>query len=103
MRTSLTAAGVGVWLLSWQAAAFAQDLQAGSGPQLGAGVGGAKVGEGLYLRAGVAAEAGYDTNVFYNDQARTESAVLNVTPSLELTNANRDNSRPPLHFSLGVT
>lgn len=107
MRTSLTAAGVGVSLLLWQATALAQDpagsVQMGGGAPLGKGVGGVKVGEGLYLRAGVVAEAGYDTNVFYNDQARTESAVLNVTPSLELTNANRDDTRPPVYFSLGAS
>jgi hypothetical protein len=106
MRTSLTAAGVGVSLLLLHATALAQgsagDLQMGSGQPAG-GVGGIRVGEGLFLRAGIAAEAGYDTNVFYNDQTRTESAILNVTPSLELTNANRDNSRPPLFFSLGLT
>jgi hypothetical protein len=109
MRTSLTAAGVVASLLLLPATASAQDaasvLQQGVGgaAQPAGGVGGMRVGEGLFLRAGIAAEAGYDTNVFYNDQTRTESAVLNVTPSLELTNANRDNSRPPFYFSLGLT
>jgi hypothetical protein len=105
MRTSLTAAGVSVSLLLLHATALAQDSTAGS-VQMGAprgGVGGVRVGEGLFLRAGIVAEAGYDTNVFYNDQVRTESAVLNVTPSLELTNAGRDNTRPPLFFALGVS
>jgi hypothetical protein len=105
MRTSLTAAGVGVSLLLLHTAALAQEMMAES-VQMGSprgGVGGVRVGEGLFLRAGIAAEAGYDTNVFYNDRAPTESAVLNVTPSLELTNANRENVRPPVHFSLGAS
>src|SRR5688500_10818153 len=111
MRTTLKSVLVAVWGLSLVAAstALAQDtvgtnLEGGlnlSSKDPG-GVGGFKVGEGVFLRAGVAGEAGYDTNVFYNDQFREEAAILLVTPSLELTNAGRDESRPPLHFSLGA-
>jgi hypothetical protein len=74
----------------------------GSG-QKATGTGGVMIGEGVYLRLAVAAEAGYDTNVFYNDQARTDSATFMVTPSVEISNATRDGSELPVSFSLGVS
>jgi hypothetical protein len=66
-------------------------------------VGGFRVGENTYLRLGVAAEAGYDTNVFYSDQNKVDSATLRVTPSIELTNANRDGTTPTMHYSLAAS
>src|SRR5688572_9327237 len=55
------------------------------------------------LHVGVAAEAGYDTNVFFNDQARTDSAVLRVIPSFLITNNGRDGSaRSAAIYSFGA-
>jgi hypothetical protein len=73
------------------------------GAQRPAGMGGMRVGEGVYLRAGVAAEAGYDSNVFYSQDDPVDSATLRVTPSLELTNMNRDGTAPPFSFSLAAS
>ncbi len=72
-----------------------------TGAQQPQGVGGVRVGEATYLRLGVAAEAGYDSNVFYNDENKVDSATLRVTPSIELTNASRDGSTPPLALLAG--
>ena len=115
MRTS-TGALVGLSLLLMQVtAAHAQEAGLTTPSGQAQGGGGFRLSEGLFLRAGVTAEAGYDTNVFYNDdpsttagpggtcQGKCSSAVLNVIPSLEFTNAGRDNKRPPFHFSLGLT
>jgi hypothetical protein len=74
-----------------------------SGAQQPKGVGGLRVGEATYLRLGVAAEAGYDSNVFYSDQNKVDSATLRVTPSFELTNANRDGTTPAMYYSLGAS
>jgi hypothetical protein len=74
-----------------------------SGAQKPPGTGGLRLGEGTYLRAGVAAEAGYDSNVFYNDENPQESATIRVTPSIELTNANREGNSPPLSYSLAAS
>lgn len=95
------------FLVVWPGRSFAQVVETGSAPavlgtQQNEGVGGVKVGESTYLRANVAAEAGYDSNVFYNDENRVESATLRITPAFELTNSTRENARPPLHFSLGA-
>ena len=74
-----------------------------TGTQKPAGVGGVRVGEGVYLRLGVTAEAGYDSNVFYNDIDKEDSATLRVTPAIEITNADRDGNSPPFHFSFGAS
>jgi hypothetical protein len=107
MRTSLIGVAVGgALILGSQAPAHAQYTPPGltlSGAPRPAGMGGFRVGESTYLRAGVAAEAGYDTNVFYNDVNRQESATLRVTPSIEITNSMRDGNSPPLHFALGAS
>jgi hypothetical protein len=66
--------------------AFAQNAMTG-GPQGEIGV---KVGETNVLHVGVAAEAGYDSNVFYNDDAAHSSAILRITPSIMMTNSGRD-------------
>ncbi|HXU81081.1 MAG TPA: hypothetical protein VN914_06775 [Polyangia bacterium] len=51
---------------------------------------GVKLSETNTLHVGVAAEAGYDSNVFYNDQATQSSAIVRVTPSFMVTNNGRD-------------
>jgi hypothetical protein len=56
--------------------------------------GGMQVGEGVYLHAGVGAEGGYDSNVFYNDQQRASAALIRVTPYLNLTNTTRSGQAP---------
>jgi hypothetical protein len=56
---------------------------------------GLKLGEGTILHAGVFADIGWDSNVFYGTSGSdTTSPVLHVTPRLELTNAERDGSIP---------
>ncbi len=54
---------------------------------------GLKLGEDVILHAGVFADIGYDSNVFYSTDPRA-APVLHVTPRLELTNAERDGSIP---------
>jgi hypothetical protein len=68
-----------------------------------AGTGGVMVGEGVYLRVGVTAEAGYDTNVFYNDQQRIDSGTLQVTPFAEISNSDREGTKPPVSYTLGAS
>jgi hypothetical protein len=58
---------------------------------------GLKLGDGNILHAGVFADIGYDSNVFYgssSDGTERPSPVLHVTPRLELTNAERDGTVP---------
>lgn len=58
---------------------------------------GLKLGDGNILHAGVFADVGYDSNVFYGSSStggETPSAVLHITPRLELTNAERDGTVP---------
>jgi hypothetical protein len=85
-------------LLSFVQAASAQEV--GSRRDPAGGNGGVKVGEGVYLRLAVLAEAGYDTNVFYNDTVKRDSPTLQVTPRAELTNAGREGQTPVLSFGL---
>jgi hypothetical protein len=54
---------------------------------------GLKLGDEAILHAGVFADIGYDSNVFYSGGQQT-SAVLHVSPRLEITNAERDGSIP---------
>jgi hypothetical protein len=54
---------------------------------------GLKLGDEAILHAGVFADVGYDSNVFYSGGQQT-SAVLHVSPRLEITNAERDGSVP---------
>jgi hypothetical protein len=86
--------------------AFAQQedarnsLRAAPAPE---GTGGAKLGESVYLKLGILAEAGYDSNIFYNDARRIDSPTLLVTPSVLLTNEGRkDSVQPPMRFQLGA-
>jgi hypothetical protein len=55
---------------------------------------GLKLGDEAILHAGVFADVGYDSNVFYGSGSQATSAVLHVTPRLEITNAERDGSIP---------
>jgi hypothetical protein len=54
---------------------------------------GLKLGDDAILHAGVFADVGYDSNVFYSNNSQG-AAVLHVTPRIELTNAERDGSIP---------
>jgi hypothetical protein len=55
---------------------------------------GLKLGDEAILHAGVFADVGYDSNVFYGSASQETSAVMHVTPRLEITNAERDGSIP---------
>jgi len=55
---------------------------------------GLKLGDEAILHAGVFADVGYDTNVFYGSNSQEGSGVLHVMPRLEITNAERDGSIP---------
>ena len=55
---------------------------------------GLKLGDEAILHAGVFADFGYDSNVFYGSNSENTSPVLHITPRLELTNAERDGSIP---------
>jgi hypothetical protein len=66
--------------------------------------GGVRVGEGVYLRLAILAEAGYDSNVFYNDAQKIDSPTLQVTPRVEVTNKGREGeTAPPLQFGLSAS
>jgi Putative beta-barrel porin 2 len=51
---------------------------------------GIQLSDDLLLHAGIGAEYGYDTNVFYSNTDTQGSAILRVMPYLELTNASRN-------------
>jgi hypothetical protein len=55
---------------------------------------GLKLGDEAILHAGVFADVGYDSNVFYGSASQETSAVMHVMPRLEITNAERDGSVP---------
>jgi len=56
---------------------------------------GLKLGEEAILHAGLFADIGYDTNVFYGTKDGTSPApVLHITPRLEISNAARDGTIP---------
>ncbi|HEY0870340.1 MAG TPA: hypothetical protein VGD55_08065, partial [Acidothermaceae bacterium] len=46
--------------------------------------------DGLLLHAGVGAEAGYDTNVYYDSSKPIGSSIFRVMPFAEITNATRN-------------
>lgn len=79
------------------------DMTSLRGAQEAEGMGGAKLSETVYLRLGVVAEAGYDSNVFYNDQRPIDSPTLQVTPSIVLSNDRREGPTPPARFALGAS
>lgn len=55
---------------------------------------GVKLSEDTLLHIGIGAEAGYDSNVFYEEDDPTGAPLVRVTPSIELTNQGRDGSIP---------
>ncbi|MEP6651708.1 MAG: outer membrane beta-barrel protein [Myxococcales bacterium] len=60
---------------------------------------GVQLGESTILHAGVGAEAGYDTNVYYRPSTGSQGAgILRILPFLELTNATRTGDVPSGHF-----
>jgi len=61
-----------------------------------AGDGGLVVGEGSRLHAGVGAEMGYDSNVFYQPNGALSSPILRVLPFLDLTNQQAPQNAQPL-------
>jgi hypothetical protein len=65
-----------------------------------AGDGGLVVGEGSRLHAGVGAEMGYDSNIFYQPNGALSSPILRVLPFLDLTNQQSSQNAQPL--SVGV-
>ncbi len=72
-------------------------------PSRSASTGGVQLSDAALLHAGVGAEAGYDSNVFYSPDNAQGSAVLRIVPFLELTNASRTGAAPPeLFFDLAA-
>jgi hypothetical protein len=64
---------------------------------------GVKLSDTNILHVGVAAEGGWDTNVFYNDTAPQGSAVLRIIPSFNITNNGRDGEpRSVAVYTLGA-
>lgn len=62
---------------------------------------GLKLGDSAILHAGLYADIGYDTNVFYaQEDGEKSSPVLHVGPRLELNNAERDGTRPSVYYDL---
>lgn len=51
---------------------------------------GIQVSDGLLLHAGIGAEAGYDTNVYYDSTKPLGSSIFRVLPYAELSNATRN-------------
>lgn len=51
---------------------------------------GVQLSEGVLLHAGVGAEFGYDTNVFYDYKNEVGSSLIRVMPFADLTNATRN-------------
>jgi hypothetical protein len=82
--------------LTSSAPASLETMSAGAGRSLTTrGIAsGLKLGDEAILHAGVFADIGYDSNVFYGSSGQETSGVLHVTPRLEITNAERDGSIP---------
>ncbi len=55
---------------------------------------GIKLSEDTLFHLGIAAEAGYDTNVFFTKTQQSSSPLLRVTPFVELTNGTREGAAP---------
>jgi hypothetical protein len=65
--------------------------------------GGIQVSDSVLLHAGVGAEAGYDSNVFYSENNAKASPIVRVLPFLELTNMTRMGAQPSAaSFDLGA-
>jgi hypothetical protein len=93
--TAASAAARAQMQLTSSAPASLESMSAGAGRSLSSkGVAsGLKLGDEAILHAGVFADIGYDSNVFYSGSQQT-SAVLHVSPRLEITNAERNGSIP---------
>ncbi len=64
---------------------------------------GIQVSDSVLLHAGVGAEAGYDSNVFYSENNAKSSPIVRVLPFLELTNMTRMGAQPSAaSFDLGA-
>jgi hypothetical protein len=62
---------------------------------------GIQLSEGVLLHAGVGAEFGYDSNVYYDPYNPISSAIIRVLPYAELTNASRNGpASTPLTFDV---
>lgn len=83
--------------------AYAQAQIAAGAPGGLTGLGGVRVGEGVFLRVGVSAEAGYDSNIFYNDARKKDASTIQVTPHAEISNQERSGEAPPLRYLLGAS
>jgi hypothetical protein len=93
---------VGVGLLLAGSVAFAQatamstDVTIGYGglPHKASGESntGIQISDSLLLHAGIGAEAGYDTNVYYDPTRPVGSSIFRVMPFAELTNASRNSA-----------
>src|SRR6185369_1932870 len=55
---------------------------------------GIQVSDGVLMHVGIGAEAGYDSNVFYQDTATVGSPIFRVTPYVDVTNATRTGVAP---------
>lgn len=66
---------------------------------------GLQLSETVLMHAGVGAEAGYDTNVFYGDKGHTVgSPIVRVVPYIEFTNATRSGDVPSgVYFDLDLS
>jgi len=62
---------------------------------------GLQLSDGAVLHGGVTVEGGYDSNVYYTETNTVSSAILRVTPSVDLTNVARNGEVPSgLYFDL---
>src|SRR4051794_18599075 len=62
---------------------------------------GIQVSDGVLMHLGIGAEAGYDSNVFYEPTNAQSSPILRIVPFAELTNATRTGAVPSgLFFDL---
>src|SRR6478752_1800490 len=61
---------------------------------------GVQVSEGVLLHVGAGAEAGYDTNVFYQDQTPISSALIRTSVFGDLSNATRTGAAGRVSFDL---
>lgn len=55
---------------------------------------GLRLSQSSILHAGVGAEAGFDSNVFFSDADVVSAPILRVTPFLQVTNATREGAVP---------
>lgn len=66
---------------------------------------GFRISDSSVLHLGIGAEAGYDSNVFFEPaETATASPILRVTPALQITNATRDGAIPSgVYFDLSAS